>query len=207
MTDTRRPGDDVIAALGRIPVTTVYEAAGKLGDVGPAVRPLVEGTRIAGRAFTVKAMPGDNMVVFRAIEEAPPGSVLVIDGGGTVDATIWGGSSTLACMAKGIVGCVTNAAARDIDQIRELGFPLYAAGLNVRGTAKRHPGWVGLPIAMGNATVHPGDIVLADGDGVLIVAATEAAEVLVRAEKKRSDEERRDARLKAGEPIRSVLGL
>jgi 4-hydroxy-4-methyl-2-oxoglutarate aldolase len=197
---------DIVDILAGIPTATIYEAAGKLGDVEPNIRPVVEGVPVAGRAFTVKAMPGDNLVIFRAIEEAPAGSVLVIDAGATDRATIWGGTSTIACVAKKIAGCVTNAAVRDVAQIRALRFPVYAAGINVRGTVKVHPGWTQIPIAFGGTTVNPGDIVVGDEDGLVIVAAEHARDIATKALKKQATDHEREERLARGESIRSVLG-
>jgi 4-hydroxy-4-methyl-2-oxoglutarate aldolase len=197
---------DVVSILSNIPTATIYESAGKWGDVAPYIRPIVEGVRLAGRAFTVKAMPGDNLVIFRAIEEAPAGSVLVIDAGATDRATIWGGTSTVACVAKKIAGCVTNAAVRDVAQIRALRFPVYAAGINVRGTVKSHPGWTQVPISIGDVPVKPGDIVIGDEDGVVIVASERADEIADKAVEKRRAEEAREERILRGESIRTVLG-
>ena len=198
---------ELIATLKSLPVATVYEAAGKLGDVSPAIRPMIEGARLAGPAFTLKTMPGDNKAVFHAIDQAPEGSVLVIDGGGTDRVTIWGGTSTVAAQAKGLAGVVTNAAVRDLDEIREARFPVYAPGVAVRGTAKSHPGWMNIPVSIGDAIVRPGDIVLGDSDGLLIVPAEHAAEIAAKALETRKTEESREARLRAGESIKAVLGL
>jgi 4-hydroxy-4-methyl-2-oxoglutarate aldolase len=198
---------DVVSILSNIPTATIYESAGKWGDVAPYIRPVVAGLRLAGRAFTVKAMPGDNLVVFRAIEEAPAGSVLVIDAGATDRATIWGGTSTVACVAKKIVGCVTNAAVRDVAQIRALRFPVYAAGISVRGTVKSHPGWTQVPISIGDVPVKPEDIVIGDEDGVVIVAAERAEEVAEKAIAKQRLDEIRKQRLLNGESIMSALGV
>ena len=200
------PDDSVIARLAALPAATIYEAAGKVGDMAPAIRPLVQGARLAGPAFTLRTMPGDNLAVFHAIAAAPPGAVLVIDGGDTERVTIWGGTSTVAAQARRLAGCVTNAAARDLDEIRESGFPVFAPGVSVRGTAKAHPGWMGIPVVVGGVIVNPGDIVVGDADGVVVVAAGRAAEVATKAEAKRRDELEREARLRAGEDISTVLG-
>jgi len=197
---------DVVAILAGIPTATIYESAGKWGDVAPSIRPVVDGVRLAGRAFTVKAMPGDNLVIFRAIEEAPAGSVLVIDAGATDRATIWGGTSTVGCVAKKIAGCVTNAAVRDVAQIRKLRFPVYAAGINVRGTVKSHPGWTQVPISIGEVPVKPGDIIIGDEDGLVVIASERAQEIAEKALEKRRVEEAREERILRGEPIRAVLG-
>jgi 4-hydroxy-4-methyl-2-oxoglutarate aldolase len=201
------PTDEVVATLGKLPTATIYEAAGKRGEVAANIRPIVDGLRLCGRAFTVKAMPGDNLVIFRAIDEAPAGSVLVIDAGGTDRVTIWGGTSTCACVAKKINGCVTNAAVRDVAQIRKLQFPVYAAGINVRGTVKSHPGWTQVPIALGEVPVRPGDIIVGDEDGLVVVAAERADEVARKALDKQRHDEEREARILNGEPIRTVLKL
>jgi 4-hydroxy-4-methyl-2-oxoglutarate aldolase len=197
---------EALVTLSGLATATIYESNGKLGDVGPPIRPLIEGVRMAGPAYTVKAMPGDNLVIFRAIDEAPPGSVLVIDAGATDRATIWGGTSTVACVAKGIVGCVTNAAVRDMAQIREMKFPIYASGINVRGTVKGHPGWTNIPIAIADVPVKPGDLVIGDEDGVVIVAAEKAVDVAKNAFARSKEEDAREDRLRRGETMKQVIG-
>ncbi|HUC61722.1 MAG TPA: RraA family protein [Alphaproteobacteria bacterium] len=204
-TSASGPGSP-LAIMAALPTATIYEAAGKWGDVGPPIRLLVDGVRLAGPAFTVKAMPGDNLVVFRAIDEAPPGSVIVLDAGATDRATIWGGTSTTACVAKKIAGCVTNAAVRDMAQIRALRFPIYAAGVNVRGTVKSHPGWTQVPISIADVPVKPGDLVFGDEDGVVIVQAERAAEVAEKAVAKAHLDAEREERLRRGETFKQVLG-
>jgi len=196
---------EAMSIMSRLATATIYEANGKLGDVGPPIRPLVEGVRLVGPAFTVKAMPGDNLVIFRAVDEAPPGSVLVIDAGATDRATIWGGSSTVACVAKKIAGCVTNAAVRDITQIRQMRFPVYAPGINIRGTIKSHSGWTQTPISISDVPVKPGDLVFGDDDGVVIVASERAVETAQKAFARSQEENKRDERLRRGEAMRGVL--
>jgi len=198
---------EAVQRLAQLPVATVYEAAGKVGDVAPHIRSLVDGVRLAGPAFTLKTMPGDNLAVFGAIDAAPPGSVLVIDGGASDRVTIWGGTSTVAAKAKGLIGCVTNAAVRDIDEIRALRFPVYAPCTSVRGVARAHQGWMGIPVCIGDAIVRPGDLMLGDGDGLLVVAADRVVEIAIAAIERRAREEVNDARLRAGESIRSVLNI
>lgn len=200
-----QPADDLIARLAALPAATLYEAAGKTGDMAPNIQTLVPGARLAGPAFTLRTMPGDNLGVFHAIAEAPRGSVLVIDGGDSERVTIWGGTATVAAQARGLAGCVANASARDLDEIRESGFTVFAPGVSVRGTAKAHPGWIGIPVSVGGVIVNPGDIVVGDADGVVVIAASRAAEVAAKAEAKRRDELDREARLRAGEDIKTVL--
>ena len=198
---------ETLEILSTLPASTIYESAGKLGDMAPSIRPLVHGARLFGQAFTVKCVPGDNLVVIRAVDEAPRGSVLVIDAGGTERSTIWGGTSTLAAKRRQLAGCVTNGAARDVAEIRELGFPVFAAGVSVRGTVKSHPGWIGIPISVGGAIVNPGDVVVGDEDGVVVVAAQRAREVAKLALIRKEREEEHHARIKAGEPLSKILGI
>lgn len=195
----------LIQVLRKLPVATVYEASGKFGDMSPTIRCFTPGLRLAGPAFTVRAMPGDNLVVCRAIDEAPKGSVLVIDAGETDRVTIWGGTFTVAAKAKGLAGVVTNVAVRDLDEMIEEKFPVFARGLSVRGTVKSHPGWVGIPVCVGDVVVHPGDIILGDSDGVLVLAEDRAEEITEKALAKRRLEVAQQSRLRKGEATQHVL--
>lgn len=162
---------------------------------------------MAGTAYTVKVVPGDTLAVLRAIAQAPSGIVLVIDAGGTDRITVWGGTSSLAAQRRGLAGMATNGSIRDVEEIQELGFPVFAAGVSVRGTVKSHPGWTGIPVSVGEVPVHPGDFVIGDPDGVVVVPENRLEEIAVRAREFRDKEAERDARIKAGESLLDVLGL
>ncbi len=194
-------------ALGRLGTSTVYEAAGKIGDMGPAIRQIIPGTRFAGLAVTVRVWPGDTLAVLRAIDSAPAGSVIVVDAGGTDRAAVWGGTSSLSCVVRGVRACVTNGSVRDVDEIIGLRFPVYAAGVSPRGTLKNHPGWRGIPISVGDCVVNNGDIVIGDSDGVLVVPMKDAAEILVKAEAQGRKQHERDARARNGESLASIVAL
>lgn len=196
-----------IEILKSMPAATVYEAAGKFGDMNPVIRALAPGLHMAGPAFTLRTKPGDNLGVFLAIYEAPAGSVLVIDGGGTQRVTIWGGTSTAAAQQKGLAGCVTNAGVRDLDEIVGSRFPVFAPGVTVRGTVKNHKGWIGIPICVGDVTVSPGDFVVGDSDGVVVVPADRVEEVAAAAVEQRRKERDWDNRIRKGESAKSVMGL
>ncbi|MFN3145457.1 MAG: RraA family protein [Paracoccaceae bacterium] len=196
-----------LEALAAIPTATIYEAAGKSGDMSPAVRPILAGQRMAGQAFTVRTLPCQSLPVLRAIAAAPPGSVLVIDAGASDRSTIWGGTSSLAARVRGLAGVVTNASVRDIDELVELGFPVFAAGVSLRGTLKDHPGETGVPVSVGGVPVMPGDLVFGDGDGVVVVPLARAIEVATAAAEQRAREESRDARIRDGEDLLAVLNL
>lgn len=198
---------DVADALGQLGTSTVYEAAGKVGDMGPAIRQIVPGTRFAGIATTLRIWPGDTLGVLLAIDKAPNGAVLVIDAGGTNRGAVWGGTSSLACMARGVRGCVTNGSVRDIDEMIEMKFPIYAAGVSPRGTMKNHAGWPGIAVSVGDCVVNNGDIVIGDSDGVLVVSPQGAEEVLASARLQEQKHRDRDARARNGEALASILGL
>jgi 4-hydroxy-4-methyl-2-oxoglutarate aldolase len=193
--------------LKTMPAATVYEAAEKFGDMDPMIRCLTPGARMAGPAFTLRTKPGDNLGVFLAIDEAPEGSVLVIDGGGTLKVTIWGGTSTLSALQKKLAGCVTNAGVRDHEEIIESKFPVFAPGVTVRGTVKNHKGWIGVPVCVGDVLISPGDFVVGDADGVVVVPADKVEKVAAAAVEQRQKEMGWDKRIRAGEPGKKVMGL
>ncbi len=186
---------------------TVYEANGKFGDMAPNIRSIVPGTRMAGPAFTVKCFVGDAKAVALAIDQAKEGDVLVIDAGGTERATPWGSMSATAAKLRGIAGCVTNGAVRDIDELIDIGFPVFAAGVSVRGNVKLHPGWIGIPVSVGGMTVRPGDVVIGDADGVVVVAAEQAQEVCSRAVEQQAKENEIMRRIRSGEPLGRIFGI
>ncbi len=197
----------IAETLGRYPTATLYEAAGKRGDMAPDIRPIVPGVSFSGIAYTVRTFPSDTTGVIRALDDAPAGSVLVIDAGGTERAAVWGGTSSLVCRLRGLVGCVTNGCVRDVDDLAAAGIAVYAAGVAPRGTLKNHEGWRGIPVSVGGVAVSPGDYLVGDSDGVVVIPAADGAPVCDRARVQREAEASRDARLRDGESLASVLGL
>ena len=198
---------EIAETLGRYPTATIYEAAAKRGDMSPDIRPIIPGLRFTGIAYTVRTFPSDTTAVIRALDEAPAGSVLVIDAGGTDRAAVWGGTSSLVSSLRGLVACVTNGCVRDVDDLLTSGIPVYAAGIAPRGTVKNHPGWRGIPVSVGGVTVVPDDYVIGDRDGVVVVPAAEGAAICERAREQRALEEARDARVRSGESLARIIGL
>lgn len=198
---------EIVQTLGRYPVATIYEAAGKSGDMSPDIRPVVPGRPLAGTAYTVRTFPSDTKAVIRALDDAPAGSVLVIDAGGTERAAVWGGTSSLVCSLRGLAGCVTNGCVRDVDDLVDVGIPVYAAGIAPRGTVKNHDGWRGISVAVGGVSISPGDYVVGDRDGVIVIPAAEGAKACGLAHEQKRKEEARDARVRNGESLSSVIGL
>jgi 4-hydroxy-4-methyl-2-oxoglutarate aldolase len=197
----------VLAHLRRMPAALLYEAAGRCGDMGPDIRCMIRGARLAGIAATLRIWPGDNRGVFHAIERAQAGDVLVIDAGGSDRTTVWGGTSAIAAQARGIVGCVTNAAVRDIEELEQLALPVFAAGTCLRGATKHDPGMHGIPVTVGDVLVCSGDYVVGDADGVVVIAAARIAEVIDAARALHAKAAERDEALRAGRPATQVMNL
>ena len=198
---------ELIHSLAALPAATLYEGMGKVGAIHHRIRPLCPGSRLAGAAYTVRILPGETRAVMQAIEEAPTGSVLVIDTGGDGESAVWGGTSSLAANVRGLAGCITNGLVRDLDEVIEIGIPVYAPGITVTGTLKNHPGWIGSPVCIGGQVVRSGDLVFGDADGAVVIPFERAEVALTECTKQRKKEEDRDARLKAGEAVTIVLGL
>ncbi|PPR65694.1 MAG: 4-hydroxy-4-methyl-2-oxoglutarate aldolase/4-carboxy-4-hydroxy-2-oxoadipate aldolase [Alphaproteobacteria bacterium MarineAlpha3_Bin7] len=193
--------------LGKFPTATIYEAAGKVGDMSPNIRPIVPEKSLSGIAYTVKIFPNDTKAVILALEEAPKGSVLVIDAGGTNRSAVWGGSSSLVSSIRGIAGCVTNGSVRDVRELIKIGIPVYAAGISPRGTLKNHEGWSKKTISVGGVSISTGDYIIADEDGVLVVEASMGIKLCELAEKQFEAEHLREKRIKMGETLSTILGI
>lgn len=172
---------------------TVYEAQGAKGALDNAIKPINGNWRLAGPAFTVDARPADNLILHYAVQKAKPGDVLVVDAKGFMEAGPWGDVLTLQAMQRGIAGLVINGCVRDGAVLIDLAFPVFCRGLSIKGTGKEQPGSVNVPVTFGGAAIHPGDIVVGDRDGVVIVARDEVdhaiASSLARESKEASQRE------------------
>ena len=193
--------------LGKFPTATIYEAAGKVGDMSPNIRPIVPEKSLCGIAYTVKIFPNDTKAVILALEQAPKGSVLVIDAGGTNRSAVWGGSSSLVSSIRGIAGCVTNGSVRDVRELIKIGIPVFAAGISPRGTLKNHEGWTNETISVGGVSISTGDYIIADEDGVLVVESSMGIKLCELAEKQFEAEHLREKRIKKGEHLSTILGI
>lgn len=189
--------EPVVARLREMDVATVHEASGRHGDLAGDISPIQQGVTIAGPAFTAAVQPGDNLAIHRAVVAAPEGSVLVVAAGGHV-AGYWGEILAVAAQHEGIVGLVIDGGARDTAALRRRGFPVWCAGVSVHGTVKQVPGEIDVPVSVGGVVVRPGDYVLADDDGVVVVPRERATDVLDAADARSAKEERIMAALAEG---------
>ena len=199
--------NDWVKKLNKFSVATIYEAAGKLGGMEPHIHSIVPGLRMIGPAFTVKCVVGDARAVAQAVDQATPGDVLVIDAGGTDLTTPWGSMSAAAAKLRGLAGCVTNGGVRDFDELVDIGFPVFAAGIGIRGNVKLHPGWIGIPVSIGGVIVRPGDIVVGDADGVVVVPVEGAEQMCSKSAQQHAKEDDIMQRIRSGEPLTRIFGI
>ena len=194
-----------LAALG---TATVYEAAAHVTQLIDApLKPLAPDMRVAGPARTVRCRPGDNLALHRVIAASGPGDVIVVDYSDSTNSGPFGEIMAQACLQRGIAGLVTDGSVRDSAKIAAMGFPVFARGLNIRGTVKDDPGEVDLPVQIGGAHIFPGDYVIADADAVIVVAASAVEDAFRSAVARAEKEAQIMDRLRAGETTLAILGL
>jgi RraA family protein len=161
---------DLERKFGAATSANVSDVLGSLGVMHPGIKPAVPGFRMVGRAFTVKAYPGSIITVHKALVEASAGDLLVVDGEGDVGSgALLGEIMALECQTKGFAGIVIDGAVRDVDGLRELGFPVFARGVTPRVGTNLRMGQIQVPVSCGGIVVHPGDIILGDDNGVVAV--------------------------------------
>jgi 4-hydroxy-4-methyl-2-oxoglutarate aldolase len=200
--DFERVSPEVVRKAGTFAASILADVAGRRGTLDGRIAPVSPAMRLAGPAFTIEVRAGDNLMIHAAISMAKPGDILVIDGKGDRTCALMGSIMINACRKLGLGGVVIDAAIRDSDELREMGFPVYAVGANPNGPTKFVPGRINWPISCGGIAVHPGDLVVGDADGVVVVEREKAASLLELAAQKVADERARIADIQAGRNLR-----
>lgn len=200
--DFHRVDPAVVEQAARFPSSIFADVAGRRGALHGRIAPLAPTMRFAGPALTVEVRPGDNLMIHAALALARPGDVIVVDGKGDLSSALMGEIMSQQAVALGVAAVVIDGAVRDSEAIRELGFPMFAAGLNPNGPTKNVPGRVNHPVSVGGVTVHPGDLVVGDADGVTVIERDKAAAMLPLAAEKVAAETRRIADIKSRKALR-----
>jgi 4-hydroxy-4-methyl-2-oxoglutarate aldolase len=196
--DIERVPADVVAKAKEFQAAILADVAGRRGTLHGRIRALDPSMKCAGPAFTVEVRPGDNLMIHAAIALAKPGDVIVVDGKGDQTCALMGTIMMSQCRAAGIAGVVLDAAVRDSVEIREMGYPVFAVGTNPNGPTKFVPGRINHPICAGGIAISPGDLIVADADGVVVLEREKAAAMLPLAAKKEADEKARIAAIQKG---------
>ena len=200
--DIERVSAEVARKAAAFPSSILADVAGRRGALSGRIAPLAPSMRFSGPAITVEVRPGDNLMIHAAMAIAKPGDVILVDGRGDLTSALMGEIMSQQCVALGIAGVVIDGAVRDCEAIRELGFPMYAAGLNPNGPTKFVPGRLNHPISIGGVTVNPGDLVVGDADGVTVIERDKAEAMLPLAAEKVATETRRIADIKSRKALR-----
>lgn len=173
-----RPSKALVEAFSKHASATVHEASGRKGYISYRVKPIAPGMRVCGPAFTVECPPGDNMMLHKALERAQPGDVIVATVAGAEEYGYWGNLMAVSAVSRKLGGLCIEGCVRDSQEIEELGFPIFATGLCIRGTGKGTLGLINYPLFFGGQRIEPGDLILGDEDGLVVVARADCEEVL-----------------------------
>ncbi len=192
--------------LSKFGTATIHEALGRIGDLPYQISPINKEMRICGPAYTVKAKAYMNVNLHRAYAYAKPGDIIVADCSGGYDGGYWGDLLTSGAMNHGVQGLVIDACVRDADEIEELGFPIFCRGFCIKGTGKDPEGSLNEPITIGDVTVNPGDIVVGDRDGVVIVPKDRIEEAIEKSIAREEKEAMVRGRLNKGESSLKIYG-
>jgi RraA family protein len=200
--EIERVAPEIVAEAAQFPSSILADVAGRRGALSGRIAPLAPSMKFAGPAITVEVRPGDNLMIHAAMAIAKPGDVIIVDGKGDLSSALMGEIMSQQCVALGVAAVVIDGCVRDAEAIRELGFPMYAAGLNPNGPTKSVPGRLNHPISIGGVTVNPGDLVVGDGDGVTVIERNKAASTLPLAAEKVAMETKRIADIKSRKALR-----
>lgn len=199
--------DTLIRSLADLPAATLHEVMNRQNALGLTIRPLWRPLHICGPAFTVQSRAGDNLATHWALAVAPAGSVLVISQQDNAEYGGWGEITSTAARARGLLGLVTDGAVRDIQSCQLLGFPIFCQGVSIKGTTKDYPGALNVQVTLAGVTIRPGDYIVADDDGVVVVPKEVAEDVVRKSIEKELKEAEIISRLQNDELTVDLFGL
>jgi 4-hydroxy-4-methyl-2-oxoglutarate aldolase len=188
-----------VAALAEFGVATVHEAIGRTGYLGPSIRPVYQGTRMGGTAITVVCWPGDNLMIHAAVEQCQPGDVLVVTTTSSSSDGAFGELLATSVQHRGVRGLVTTGGVRDVAQLHAMNFPVFCAAVSAQGTVKATAGAVNIPISIGGQQIAPGDAIVGDDDGVVVVPRSATPNALAAARARAEKEDASRAAFQRGE--------
>ena len=203
----QRADADLIAGLGQCGSATVHEAQGRRGFVDASIRPIQKDRRLAGSAVTVSCHPGDNLMIHAAVEMCQAGDILVVTNTAPSSHGMFGELIATSLISRGVHALVIDAGVRDTSELRQLGFAVWSRFVSCQGTVKASPGSVNVPVVLGGVVVDPGDVIVADDDGVVVVKREEAGSVLEQSRAREVKEAAARTRLAAGELGIDMYGL
>lgn len=199
---------ELVEELKEFSTATICEAyGGGKGALPHYIKPLRPGLKLCGPVIPVLAHPGDNLIVHKAIYTAQPGDVLLVYMASFVEAGFWGAIMTEAARQRGIAGLVTDGSVRDTDEINEMGFPVFSQSVSIKGTTKNNLGTINQPIHFDGVKVEPGDLIIGDSDGVIVVARNDVAEVSQLARQREEKEEMIFSKLRQGKTTLELYGF
>lgn len=207
LSDFRRPSPDLVAAFAGVTAATAHEAQKRTGALASSVKPIWPGMRLLGPAFTCACEPGDNLTLHAALKLARPGDVIVCATGGFTEQGLFGDVMASCAKGNGIAGLLTDGGVRDGATIRDIGFPVFARALSIIGTVKETLGPLARPVVVGGVLVNPGDLIIGDDDGVVVVPLDTAEAVLAASRERERKEERFREALLAGKTTWDMLDL
>ena len=195
-----------IEELSKFSTATIHEALGRYGNLPSAIKPINPKMKVCGPAYTVMTMPRDNVLLHRAYAYAKPGDVIVVSCSGFYEAGYWGDLMSLGAKTKGIAGLVIDGCVRDADDIEAMGFSVFSRGLCIRGTTNFGDGKLNEPIVIGDFSIHPGDIIVGDRDGVVVVPQNRIDEAIEKSKEREEKEEQVRIKLRTGKTSIEIYG-
>jgi 4-hydroxy-4-methyl-2-oxoglutarate aldolase len=205
--DFTRPDAGIIKAFAKIPTSTISDAMGRCGAMSSDMKSVFPGAKVCGSAFTARVYANDNLMVHLALKEARPGDILIIDSGNYTQCALWGELMSLSASYRGLGGTVIDGGVRDKDAIAELGYPVFSRTIIPVGTHKSNQGSICKPVSCDGVPVFPGDIIVGDTDGVVVVPLDQASVVFEKASAILGREDQMRKRIEKGELIFDILGL